>query len=169
METSVPSETTRSPQISWPGVWAGFFVGLGCQVVLASAGLGAGLHAITRSGAQNLPIGVMVWTALAWIISAFLAGYVAAWMSGLYSYPEGLFHGLVTWGVLIAALAYLPTYGDLAFMERESTTMSPMETASWWMFGSGILSLAAALVGGVSGSKAGNRSQVKNHQYRVAS
>lgn len=151
------------PQISWGGVWAGFFVGLGSEVVLASIGVGAGLHAIARSGAENLPASVMVWTAIAWIISAFLAGYVAVWMSGLYSYWEGMFHSLVTWGVLISALAYLPTYGDLAFLGRETATMSSEETASWWMFVSGMLSLVFALMGGVLGARAARRTQAKEH------
>ena len=152
------------PTISWGGVWAGFFVGLGSEVVLASIGVGAGLHAIARSGAEDLPAGVMVWTAIAWIVSAFLAGYVAVWMSGLYSYWEGMFHSLVTWGVLMSALAYLPTYGDLAFVGRETATMSPEETASWWMFVSGILSLVFALMGGVLGARAARRTQVKEQQ-----
>ena len=156
------------PTISWGGVWAGFFVGLGSEVVLASIGVGAGLHAIARSGAEDLPAGVMVWTAIAWIISAFLAGYVAVWMSGLYSYWEGMFHSLVTWGVLMSALAYLPTYGDLAFVGRETATMSPEETASWWMFVSGILSLVFALMGGVLGARAARRTQVKEQQAAAA-
>ena len=154
-------EDLRGPTICWGGVWAGFFVGLGSQVVLASIGVGAGLHAVARSGAPDLPAGVMVWTAIAWIISAFLAGYVAVWMSGRYAYWEGMFHSFVTWGVLISALAYLPTYGDLAFLGRETATMSPAETASWWMLVSGILSLTFALMGGVFGARAARRTQVK--------
>ena len=168
METRIPIHAATGPRISWGGVWAGFFVGLGCEVVLASVGVGAGLHSIARSGAENMPAGVMVWTAIAWMISAFLAGYVAVWMSGLYSYPEGMFHSFVTWGMLMSALAYLPTYGDLAFLGRETATMSPEETASWWMFVSGILSLCLALVGGVIGARAAGRTQAKE-QYRAAS
>jgi hypothetical protein len=165
MEVEVVPMT--GPKISWGGVWAGFFVGLGSEVVLASIGVGVGLHAIARSGAEDLPIGVMIWTAMAWMFSAFLAGYVAVWMSGLYSYWEGMFHSLVTWGVLMSALAYLPTYGDLAFVGRETATMSPEETASWWMFVSGILSLAFALMGGAVGSRAARNMQLKE-QYAAA-
>ena len=161
-------EALTGPKICWGGVWAGFFVGLGCEVVLASIGVGAGLHAVARSGAPDLPAGVMVWTAIAWIISAFLAGYVAVWMSGRYAYWEGMFHSFVTWGVLISALAYLPTYGDLAFLGRETATMSPAETASWWMFASGILSLTFALMGGVFGARAARRTQVKEHYPAAA-
>jgi hypothetical protein len=156
------------PRISWGGVWAGFFVGLGSEVVLASVGVGAGLHAIARSGAEVLPAGVMVWTAIAWMASAFLAGYVAVWMSGRYMYAEGMFHSFVTWGVLVSALAYLPTYGDLAFLGRQTSTMSPEETASWWMFVSGILSLAMALTGGVIGARAARQAH-RDEQYRAAS
>jgi len=169
METSVLSLAPRGSRISWGGVWAGFFVGLGCEAVLASVGLGAGLHAISRSGSIDLPVGVTVWTSCAWILSAFLAGYVAIWMSGRYSYPDGMFHGFVTWGVLMAALAYLPTYGDLTFLGRETATMSPAETASWWMFVSGILSLGAALVGGVWGARAARRTELKDQEYRATS
>src|SRR6184192_3457499 len=161
-------ENLTGPKICWGGVWAGFFVGLGSEVVLASIGVGAGLHAVARSGAPNLPAGVMVWTAIAWIVSAFLAGYVAVWMSGRYAYWEGMFHSFVTWGVLISALAYLPTYGDLAFLGRETATMSPAETASWWMFVSGILSLTFALMGGVFGARAARRTQVKEHYPAAA-
>ena len=161
METHLEILPLTGPKISWGGVWAGFFVGLGSQAVLASIGVGAGLHAVARSGAPDLPAGVMVWTAIAWIISAFLAGYVAIWMSGRSTYWEGMFHSFVTWGVLMSALAYLPTYGDLAFLGRETATMSPEETASWWMFLSGILSLAFALMGGVFGARAARRTLAK--------
>jgi hypothetical protein len=163
-----PRAILCGPRISWGGVLAGFFVGLGSEVVLASIGVGVGLHAIARSGAEDLPAGVMVWTAIAWMLSAFLAGYVAVWMSGLYTYWEGMFHSLVTWGVLMSAIAYLPTYGDLAFLGRQTATMSPEETASWWMFISGLLSLVMALTGGVIGARAATTTQVKE-QYRAAS
>jgi hypothetical protein len=159
----------KSPsKVCWGAIWAGFFIAFGTQAVLASIGLGAGLHAIERSGAENLPVGVMVWTGISWMLSAFLGGYVAVWMSGLYSYWEGMFHSFITWGVLMSALAYLPSVGDFAILGQESQTMSPMETTSWWLFASGILSLAVAILGGIVGARAAARTQAKE-TYRAAS
>jgi hypothetical protein len=158
----------KNSTISWGGVWAGFFVALGFQAVLASIGMGAGFHAMSRSGADHFPMSVTVWTGISWMLSAFLGAYVAVWMSGLYSYWEGMFHGLVTWGVLMSALAYLPTYGDLAVLTQSTKKMGSMETTQWWVLISGILSSGFAVLGGVIGSRAAERTQLRE-QYRTAS
>jgi hypothetical protein len=168
MEASFQTQPGFRPTIKWGGVWAGFFVALGVQVVLASIGLGTGLHAVERSGAETLPVGIMIWTAVAWLFSAFLGGYVAVWMSGVYTYWEGMFHGFVTWGVLMSALAYVPTIGNFAILGQPAQTMSPIETTSWWLFAGGTFSLAAALFGGIVGARAAARAQFKA-EYRAAS
>jgi hypothetical protein len=168
MEGGFGDQPGFNSRIRWGGVWAGFFVALGAQVVLASIGLGTGLHAAERSGAETLPVGIMIWTAIAWLFAAFLGGYVAVWMSGVYTYWEGMFHGLVTWGLLMSALAYLPTVGSLAILGQPAQTMSPIETTSWWLFGGGIFSLASAVYGGIVGARAAACAQVKE-EYRAAS
>src|SRR5439155_1421676 len=79
--------TGQHSRVSWAGIWAGLFVGLGIQIVLTALGLGIGLIASGSSATDyiaHLPKGVEVWSGLVWLLSAFLGGYVAAWMSGAY-------------------------------------------------------------------------------------
>src|SRR5213593_4841600 len=88
----------RHARVTWAGIWAGLFVGLGIQIMLTSLGLGIGLTSSGSSATDyiiHLPRGVEVWSGLVWLFSAFLGGYVAAWMSGAYSRSAGVFHGFV--------------------------------------------------------------------------
>ena len=110
----------------------------------------------------------MVWTAIAWMFSAFLAGYVAVWMSGLYSYWEGMFHSWVTWGVLMSALAYLPTYGDLAFLGRETATMPLRRPPHGGCLRTAFSRLFSQSWEESIGSRAARRMQIKE-QYEAAS
>ena len=153
-------QRSRAVRADWAGIWAGMFAGLGIQIVLAALGLGISLMSSGSSAAdviRSLPTGVEVWTALVWLLSAFLGGYVAAWMSGASSRADGVFHGFVTWGVMVTALLCAATImtGVMRIEHLTAFSMtSLLKAASWWMFVSGILSLGCAYLGGRVGASA---------------
>ena len=166
--------TGQHSRVSWGGIWAGLFAGLGVQIMLTALGLGIGLTSSGSSATDyiiHLPRGVEVWSGLVWLFSAFLGGYVAAWMSGAYSRSAGVFHGFVTWGIMMTVL-----FGTaMLLMElmrptiHMTTPMTPLvKAAAWWAFVSGIISLGCAYLGGRIGVRAAEHSLEEKGAQRAA-
>lgn len=159
---------------SWAGIWAGLFAGLGVQIMLTALGVGIGLTSSGSSATdfiRNLPVGVELWSGLVWLFSAFLGGYVAAWMSGAYDRADGVFHGFVTWGVMTAVLfdAVLILMALMRLTGHVTMPMTPLvKTAAWWMFWGGIVSLGCAYLGGRIGVRAAEHSVEKKAMQKVA-
>ena len=164
----------RRARVSWAGIWAGLFAGLGIQIMLTSLGLGVGLTSSGTSATdyvKNLPMGVEVWTGLVWLFSAFLAGYVAAWMSGAYDRADGVFHGFATWGLMMTVLFCSATLmtGLMRIEQFATFPLTPLLKASaWWMFVCGIISLGCAYLGGRIGVRAAEQSVEKKAMQQVA-
>ena len=101
-----------SSRIKWSAVLAGWAVGLAVQMVLSLAGLGFGAWAIDLHDAnptEDIPAGAAVWTGLSMLISAFVGGYVTARLSGTLIRRDGVYHGVVVWGVNWLVFAWLTT------------------------------------------------------------
>jgi hypothetical protein len=99
-------------RIKWSAVFAGWAVGLAVQMVLSLAGLGFGAWAIDLHDAnptEDIPVGAAVWTGLSMLISAFVGGYVTARLSGSPIRSDGVYHGVVVWGVNWLVFAWLTT------------------------------------------------------------
>jgi hypothetical protein len=181
METQL--EQFRFSRINWGGVWAGDFVGLGIQIVLMALGLGIGLMGIDPNATEpltRLPVSVEVWSGLAWLFSAFMGAYVAAWLSGSFLRSQGIFHGMVTWGFLMSAFVFLATttmgfliggsYGILAGIKglAAAPSVETLDAMCWWLFAAGIVSLGFAYLGGRVGVLAAQESMGKEKMYRAA-
>jgi len=166
--------TSQHSRVSWGGIWAGLFVGLGIQIMLTALGLGIGLTSSGSSATDyiaHLPRGVEVWSGLVWLFSAFLGGYVAAWMSGAYDRSAGVFHGFVTWGIMMTVLfgTAMLSMELMRFTIRMTTPMTPLvKAAAWWAFVSGIISLGCAYLGGRIGVRAAEHSLAAKGAQRAA-
>ncbi|HZC80287.1 MAG TPA: hypothetical protein VE222_00980 [Nitrospiraceae bacterium] len=164
----------RHERVSWAGIWAGLFAGLGVQIMLTALGFGIGLTSSGSSATDyiiHLPRGVELWSGLVWLFSAFLGRYVSAWMSGSYSRSVGVFHGFVTWGIMMTVLfgtAIVLT--ELMRLTIHMTTpMTPLlKAAAWWVFVSGIISLGCAYLGGRIGVRAAEHSLEEKWAQRAA-
>src|SRR6476469_9641683 len=91
-----------NPRIKWSAVFAGWAVGLALQTVLTLAGLGFGAWAIDPHDAnpiEGIPAGAAVWTGLSMLLSAFIGDYLTARVSGSAQRGDGVYHGVVVWGV----------------------------------------------------------------------
>lgn len=154
-----------SPRIKWSAVFAGWAVGLAIQMVLTLMGLGFGAWAIDLREAepgQGIPIGAGLWTGVSMLISAFTGGYVTSRLSGSYVRSDGIYHGIVVWGVNWLIFAWLTT-----------TAMATMVGGAFSVFGttlqtlgqgvSSAASTAASKIGGeVSLSTSDLRRQVES-------
>ena len=98
--------------IKWSAVFGGWAVGLALQIVLTLAGLGFGAWAVDLHDAnptEGVPVGAAVWTAISMLISAFVGGYLTARFAVTSERGEGLYHGMVVWGLNWLVLACLTT------------------------------------------------------------
>lgn len=96
-------------------------------MVLMLLGLGFGAWAINlceSNPADGLPTGAAIWTGVSMLIAAFTGGYVTSRLSGTYRRSDGLYHGIVVWGVNWLVFAWLTTTA-MAAMTVEDTVGLP--------------------------------------------
>jgi hypothetical protein len=101
-----------SPRIKWSAVFAGWAVGLAVQMVLTLLGLGFGAWAIDlreSNPTEGIPVGAAIWTGISMLIAAFTGGYITSRLSGNYIRSDGMYHGIVVWGVNWLIFAWLTT------------------------------------------------------------
>ncbi len=99
-------------RVRWSAVIAGWAVGLATQLVLTLLGLAIGAWSIDLHDAEptgGVPIGTGVWTGISMLISAFIGGYITARMSGSLLRSDGLYHGVIVWGLNWLVFAWLTT------------------------------------------------------------
>ena len=149
LERSYEQWSLGSPRIKWSAVFAGWAVGLALQMVLMLLGLGFGAWAIDfreNNPAEGLPTGAAVWTGVSMLIAAFTGGYVTSRLSGTYRRSDGLYHGVVVWGVNWLIFAWLTTTAMAAMIGGAFSTIgSTMQTLGQGM--SGVASTAANKLG----------------------
>jgi hypothetical protein len=112
LERGYEQWSVGGPRIKWSAVFAGWAVGLALQMVLMLLGMGFGAWAIDfreNNPAEGLPIGAAIWTGVSMLIAAFTGGYVTSRLSGMYVRSDGLYHGIVVWGVNWLIFAWLTT------------------------------------------------------------
>ena len=126
-----------NPRIKWSAVFAGWIVGLALQMAMTLAGLGLGAWAVDLHDAnpgEGIPVGAALWTGLSMLVSAFAGGYLTARLSGSIHRSDGLYHGIVVWGVNWLVFAWLTT-----------TAMAAMIGGAFSMFGSTLQTVGQAL------------------------
>jgi hypothetical protein len=168
LERSFEQWSVGSPRIKWGAVFAGWVVGLAVQMVLMLLGLGFGAWAIDfhdNNPAEGLPIGAAIWTGVSMLIAAFTGGYVTSRLSGIFTRPDGLYHGIVVWGVNWLIFAWLTTTAMAAMVGGVFSAFgSTLQTVGQGM--SGVASTAANKLGDklgqISLSPEGLRQQIES-------
>lgn len=126
-----------NPRIKWSAVFAGWIVGLALQMAMTLAGLGLGAWAVDlhdASPGEGIPVGAALWTGLSMLVSAFAGGYLTARLSGSIHRSDGLYHGIVVWGVNWLVFAWLTT-----------TAVAAMIGGAFSVFGSTLQTVGQAL------------------------
>jgi hypothetical protein len=129
--------TLGYPGIRWSAVFGGWAVGLALQTVLTLAGLGFGAWAIDlhdANPAEAIPAGAAVWTGLSMLVSAFMGGYLTARLAGSMERRDGVYHGIVVWGV-----------NWLVFVWLTTTTMATMIGGAFSIFATTLQTLGPGL------------------------
>lgn len=171
MAVSLVRDRKKLPAFHWPAVGAGLFVALGIHIVATAFGLGV---AFARNGAMEEgpgSIGLLLWSGLAWVTGAFVGGYITAWVADSSRYIEGLFHGLVLWGVLTFVLMFLPpsTMGVGATISDVAPSAIVISSVAWFVALGGVLSLVTTIWGALIGSRVVDEVETKPaDSYRAA-
>jgi hypothetical protein len=168
LDRSFEQWSVGSPRIKWGAVFAGWVVGLALQMVLMLLGLGFGAWAIDfrdNNPAEGLPTGAAIWTGVSMLIAAFTGGYVTSRLSGIFTRPDGLYHGIVVWGVNWLIFAWLTTTAMAAMVGGVFSAFgSTLQTVGQGM--SGVASTAANKLGDklgqISLSPEGLRQQIES-------
>lgn len=111
-DTTVSPRTNPQPWIRWSAIFGGLASGMAIFILLSLLGLAAGFTAINPQAADpvgRVPLITGIWTGISMMIAALAGGYVAASISGLSRRNDGIFHGLVVWGVNTLLFFYLAT------------------------------------------------------------
>lgn len=100
----------RVPALSWPAVLAALTVAVAVQLLLALAGLAAGVYSpdAVRDG-HTIALWAAVWGAGSMVLVAAIGGYIAGRSSGLRRSSDGVIHGVVAWAALTLFYAALAT------------------------------------------------------------
>jgi MFS family permease len=99
-------------RIKWSAVFAGLVVGMAAQMTFTLLGLAIGAWSLDfhdPQAAQGISTGTAIYTAVTLLISAFIGGFVTARLAGSYLRSDGLFHGVVVWGLTCMLSAFLAT------------------------------------------------------------
>ena len=99
-------------RVRWGAVLAGWAVGLATQLLLTLLGLAIGAWSVDLKDAEpagGVPMGTGIWTGISMLISAFVGGYITARMSGSPLRSDGLYHGVIVWGVNWLVFTWLTT------------------------------------------------------------
>ncbi len=166
--------------VEWAPTWGGVFVALGVFLLLSSLGVAIGVS----SGAT----GVAIWEAISVIIAFFLGGWFAGRTLNIIDPLVAGAHGLLVWAVSIvftvvfiiaatlsgisslANLARVPFVSDLlrfvgATPPPAGAAAGTAVTSAWVTFVILLLSVIAAIIGGLVGNQ-GRLSEISEARPR---
>ena len=142
--------------IRWGAVVAGALIGLSLMLLLATLWAAIGF----ASGAQDVAGNIQWFLLGSAVLSMFVGGLLAGWLSGVPGAAPGFFNGMTVWAMLlVGALAIgipglLQAVGfDLAAVTPEQATgeLAVQGDALWAGFLSLVIGLLAAALGGAIG------------------
>ncbi len=108
------------PAVRWGSVLIGVAAGILAELLLTAFGITSGFGFIDIRWRAAGDVEPWLWVGIAMLVGAFVAGYLAARLSGWRRTSDGLLHGMVAWAVttvlfsaLATAIGGLPDSGRL--------------------------------------------------------
>ena len=157
------------PVMRWGAVFAGWFIATGMALVLYVFGLAVGFSAFdprdVATVSHGVSTGAFVWMILTWGVALWMGGMFASWFDGHNDTEMGVVRGLTVWGLSMAATGLLVVSGmtHAAYLNAMPETGGPavdrmqaahyVATFMWVAFGSSVVSLVTAALGGWVGAK----------------
>lgn len=144
--------------IRWGPVIAGAIIGFALMVLLSTfwVALGGNINAISAN--------IHWYNFASAVVALFVAGLVAGLLSGIKSTGHGIFHGLTTWGLILAAATLLPFPAAFGLFSVFTTPLPEIGTGpAWASFFALLIGLVTAAIGGALGGSL-TRSPVEPEQ-----
>lgn len=188
--------TDYHDRVRWGPILAGLMVAISSQLVLTGIGAAIGLTSIAGSGAprsdaDNIGLGVGIWSIISLLISLLIGGWVTARACGPMNRNTALLNGAILWATTLAISAWLlasgvsGAFGILASnageiinqtgLNPQDNIPNPTATAqqtrnlagnaarAGWSFAIGsLLGLVAALIGASLGTRTPRSTTVVN-------
>jgi hypothetical protein len=150
---------------SWSAIFAGTFVFLAVEATFGLLGLAIFANASNPAAAHpvtGMSAGIGIWTVILTIIALYCGGRAAGHLSGVTDKLNGMYHGLVTFGlsifatVLITAMILGTNPGTVssAVNAAPSTIGDVLTTAGYWLFVALLLGGLSAILGGSNAATA---------------
>jgi hypothetical protein len=151
MESSVWSHSGTGPKVSWSSVFAGTFVFLAIE---ATFGLLAWAIFGSISAAQGLSAGAGIWMIILSIIALYFGAKAAAHLSDVDRKLNGMYYGLVTFGLSIFSTILIATMVAGSTGSTSRTLLGLGAANAVWLFATLILGGIAAGIGGAHAASA---------------
>jgi hypothetical protein len=146
-------------RVSWGGIWGGVLVAVGLLLLLAVLGVAIGVSAT----------GAGIWAGVSLLLALFVGGLVATRIGAIFDGTTGFFEGVLVWVVSALLMALLASSGvssiaggafgmiggasDAVGAVMQGADQAQAATAAWITFGGLVLSLLAAVLGAMAGSR----------------
>jgi len=154
---AVPAVGSPSPQrIRWGAVFAGVVLGTALLALLTTLWFALAFN----SNVDSIRVNLEWYVGITAVVSLFIGGLLAGWLSGVRGAGSGLFNGITMWGlILIVALAIgIPAVFNVfnlgrvtALAEGTTLTSSGVDTALWASFWTILGGFVASGLGGLIG------------------
>lgn len=166
-DTRSTVEVREHAVMRWGAVWAGWFVAAGTAMLLYAFGLAIGFSAIdpddAAAVARGISAGAIVWIILTWGASLLIGAMFASWFDGSNDTEMGVVRGLTVWGLSVTAVGLLvargvahmglpAAAGGVVPAVDQARLAHYVAAAMWTAFGSAVVSLIAAAIGGWLGA-----------------
>lgn len=152
-----PASGSPSPQrIRWGAVFAGVVLGLALLALMTTLWFALAFN----SGVEQIRTNIEWYVGVSAVVSLFVGGMLAGWLSGVRGAGSGLFNGFTVWAlILIVALAIgIPAIVNVFHLGRvdaitEGTTLetSGVNTSLWATFWTILAGFVASGLGGLIG------------------
>ncbi len=178
--TVPPREGYRA---SWSGIFAGTFVFLAIEltfgIVLGMAVFASSANPRTANPIGGMSTGIGIWMIVVSIIALYFAGRTAGHMSAAYRKLNGLYHGLVTFGMscfaalLVASIVLTSTAGPNVnaanpALYAPGSLLDVAARGGWFLWIAMFLGGIAACIGGLNAVPGNLQPRVEERPVRTA-
>jgi hypothetical protein len=150
----------RAPGTHWGAIWAGVFTFIAIWSVFELLGIAifASIGTPNAGPAAGMGLGIGIWTIILTIIAMYVAGRETGRLAAVASRHEGLIHGVIMFGLSVAAAIVLATLAGTIFSTagavgtHNAYALTMTADLGWILFLSLFLGWLAAMGGASTGA-----------------
>jgi hypothetical protein len=148
---------------NWGAIWAGMFSFLAIWSVFGTLGLSIFASAANPNSSEpiaGMSVGMGVWAVVLTIIAMFVAGRITGQLAGITNSRDGMVHGMVMFGLSVAATLLIAVIGGNAIGNTQVTgtahnsyLLTVIANLGWALFAALFLGWLAAMGGASTAHK----------------